>query len=282
MAEELWAKIQDMSYRDDWVTTGKGTFYEGSPPHGALLSTYLNPEAAKAMTSKPGQMAEDAIIIKENFMPDKTLAALTVMYKKLGYDPEHGDWFWAKFGTHGEIQAAGKPVGCVMCHGAVRSNDYVFTFPIAPIPAFAVMPTDEDTAMAERIWQQLQDKGYRQNWATVPGKGTLYKGSPPHGALLSTYLNPGAEEVMKSKSGQMPDGAVIIKENFMPDRTLAALTVMYKEAGYDPEHGDWFWTKFAADGKIQATGKAKGCIACHGAVRSNDFIFTFPTVSVQP
>jgi hypothetical protein len=134
MAKELWDELQEADYRAKWATVpGKGTFYRGQPPHGALLTTYLNKEAAKGMRFKKGLMPEDAIIVKENFKPDKTLAAVTVMYKEPGYDPKHRDWFWVKYKPDGGILAAGKPAGCISCHGSVRSNDYVFTFPIAPI-----------------------------------------------------------------------------------------------------------------------------------------------------
>lgn len=134
MAGELWAKLQEAKYADRWATVpGKGTLYRGQGPHGMLLSTYLNPEAQDGLKAKPGKMPDDAIIVKENYSPDKKLVAITVMYKEPRYDPAHQDWFWAKFGPKGEVQAAGKPAGCLTCHGAVRSNDYIFTFPVAPM-----------------------------------------------------------------------------------------------------------------------------------------------------
>jgi cytochrome c551/c552 len=56
------------------------------------------------------------------------------MRKEQGFAPQEGDWFWAKYKPDGTVEAAGQPAGCLSCHGAVRSNDYVFTFPVAPIP----------------------------------------------------------------------------------------------------------------------------------------------------
>jgi len=133
--------------------------------------------------------------------------------------------------------------------------------------------------MAQELWQEIAG---HEKWATVPGKGTFYAGQPPHGALLSTYLNPAAEKGMEAKGGKMPNDAIIVKDNYMPDKTLAAITVMYKEPGYDRKHKDWFWAKYAPDGKVQAAGKAPGCISCHGSVRSNDYIFTFPVAPIKP
>lgn len=143
-------------------------------------------------------------------------------------------------------------------------------------------PAADDQSMAKDLWQQLESAKYRDNWATVPGKGTFYAGQPPHGALLSTYLNKEAEKGMRDQTGLMPKDAILVKANYMPDKTLAAVTVMYKEPGYDPSHRDWFWAKYGPDGEIQAAGKPAGCISCHGAVRTNDYIFTFPIAPIKP
>ena len=62
---------------------------------------------------------------------------------------------------------------------------------------------------------------------------------------------------------------------------------MYKrEAGYDPEDGDWFWAKYNPDDTVQknpagvalagrvAKGAPHGCIACHSEAPGGDLIFT--------
>jgi hypothetical protein len=46
--------------------------------------------------------------------------------------------------------------------------------------------------------------------------------------------------------------------------------------GYDPDAGDWFWAKHTADGTIAKKGKVAGCINCHTAVITNDWVFTGP------
>ncbi len=62
----------------------------------------------------------------------------------------------------------------------------------------------------------------------------------------------------------------------MPDKTLGAVTVMYRVKGYDSDAGDWFWAKYKADGSIEKEGKVAGCIGCHTAAIGNDWIFTGP------
>ena len=72
----------------------------------------------------------------------------------------------------------------------------------------------------------------------------------------------------------MANNSIIVKENYSPDKKLVAVTVMYKVKGYNAEAGDWFWVKYGPDFGTLAEGKVKGCLACHGAAASNDYVFT--------
>ncbi len=139
-------------------------------------------------------------------------------------------------------------------------------------PAAMQMQLPDTTAAA--VWSYLQQEDYRANWGMWPGKGKLYTGRDPHGALLTTYANAAALGALTGKAGSMPAGAIIVKENFMPDSSLAALTVMYKVDGYDPANNNWFWAKLGPAGGVQVEGRGQGCIACHAAQRANDFVFT--------
>ena len=73
----------------------------------------------------------------------------------------------------------------------------------------------------------------------------------------------------------------MIKENYMPTRELAAITVMYKRAGYNAEHNDWFFTKFLPDGSLDTTpngmameGRLPGCQNCHIGRRDLDYLYS--------
>jgi hypothetical protein len=112
-----------------------------------------------------------------------------------------------------------------------------------------------------------------KKWDLWPGKGKMYEGTEPHGALLTVYINDIASKSIKKMKG-MANNAIIVKENYTPDKKLAAITVMYKVKGYNPKAGDWFWVKYGADYNIMAEGKVKGCIDCHGSASDNDYIFT--------
>ena len=123
------------------------------------------------------------------------------------------------------------------------------------------------------MWSYLTNRKY-QSWPLWPGKGKLYSGTEPHGMLLTAYVSPGAVNVVSEKRGPFPAGSFVIKENYMPDSTLAAVTVMYKVEGYNAEHNDWWWMKRLADGTVEASGKVQGCQGCHGAKKANDYIMT--------
>lgn len=140
-------------------------------------------------------------------------------------------------------------------------------------PAAAPEPQLPDTTAAA-VWAYLQQVNYRQSWNTWPGKGTLYKGQEPHGALLTTYLSPLAHDALTNKAGTFPAGAIVVKENYAPDSTLAAITIMYKVAGYNPDASDWFWLKTDPNGVVDVQGRVGMCQSCHGAKKDNDYIMT--------
>jgi hypothetical protein len=131
-------------------------------------------------------------------------------------------------------------------------------------------------AEGQAVYDYITKTSPYQNWALFPGKDKLYKGQHPHGALLTSYVNDVALKGINNRVGVLDDGAIIIKENYMPDKNLGAVTVMYRVNGYDPDAGDWFWAKYTANGSIEKEGKVAGCIGCHTAAIGNDWIFTGP------
>ena len=135
---------------------------------------------------------------------------------------------------------------------------------------------EQSLANGPELWKFItQEKPYTR-WALWPGKGKLYEGTEPHGMLLTTYVSKGALKVIQKKKGKFAGSAMIVKENYMPDKTLAAITVMYKARLFNPEAGDWFWAKYAPDGTVQKAGKVEGCINCHSDAADNDWVFTGP------
>lgn len=138
----------------------------------------------------------------------------------------------------------------------------------------ATVPADHPDTTAEAVWSYLEEENYQENWEVWPEKEPYYEGVEPHGALLTTYVNSMAMEGLTGNDSTLPDRSIIVKDNFMPDSTLAATTVMYKVPGFDPENNDWWWLKRNADGEIEAAGRGEGCISCHGTAADNDYVLT--------
>jgi len=141
-------------------------------------------------------------------------------------------------------------------------------------PTASDMPglADPDTTAAA-VWGYVQARQYASDWSMWPGKIPFYPGTEPHGALLTTYLNDVARDAVTNGATSLPPGSIIVKENYRPESTLAATTIMYKFAGYDPAHDDWFWLKRMPTGEVEASGRIESCQTCHGESET-DFIKT--------
>ena len=103
---------------------------EGKEPHGARQNVRANDVAIQGFAAESGPMPEGTMIVKENFNADKVLQGYTVMYKKLGYNPAAGDYFWASLGPDMKVKAEGKLAGCISCHTqASGAKDYIILSP---------------------------------------------------------------------------------------------------------------------------------------------------------
>lgn len=134
----------------------------------------------------------------------------------------------------------------------------------------------EDVTYAKALWAALEQErlvGARRLQA-VP-----VKGEQPHGSLqqivASTATVDGQERRVVVKANHRGDDLKVGAVYSNPSATLAGYAVMAKrEAGYDPEHKDWFWVVFNPDGSVLEhqgvaiagradTGDTRGCIGCH-------------------
>ena len=139
----------------------------------------------------------------------------------------------------------------------------------------------KDVQYAQNLWTTTL-RNYR-SWKDYPGFEGWQDGKSPHGRFLKYYINETAARNTRSPGY----GSIIVKENYMAkdSKTLAAVTIMERKRGYDPDNHDWFWVKYGPDGEIMsnpkgmklagrvAKGMPKGCIACHSNAAGNDFLF---------
>lgn len=114
--------------------------------------------------------------------------------------------------------------------------------------------------------------------------------SATHGNYyLNNYVNEiGAAAYGRfEKTGKLPVGTIIAKDSFSMARSgeilLGGLFVMEKmPSGFDNLTGDWKYTLFQADGTLfgETNGtkskRVEYCIACHLAVKHQDYLWFLP------
>jgi hypothetical protein len=105
----------------------------------------------------------------------------------------------------------------------------------------------------------------------------MQAGSPHAHKLITVYVNEiGRHAMMEEKLPHFTLGSVIVKEK-LPAKDSSEpelLTVMMKrEAGYDPDNGDWEYMALDGSGKtVQARGKLEKCQACHLMEKATDYV----------
>lgn len=97
-------------------------------------------------------------------------------------------------------------------------------------------------------------------------------------ATVDVYVTAAAADQYRSVTGTYAVGTQVVKTH-LKDGAVEKMLVMQKmAAGYDKEHGDWFYGVYSADGKTKmAGGKMKACIGCHEAQGDDtDYVIGVP------
>mgnify|MGYP006302660621 CR=1 FL=1 len=129
--EVLWQRITEGSdYHNYRYWPGHEGRNPGQAPHGPYHEIFINHHIFSALPIDDRTVPHGGIIVKENYTGEEVLNSLTVMAKVEGFAPDSGNWFWAKYGPDGEIQAQGTPGPCITCHAGMRDNDYVIVRPL--------------------------------------------------------------------------------------------------------------------------------------------------------
>lgn len=68
-----------------------------------------------------------------------------------------------------------------------------------------------------------------------------------------------------TRAAPFPDGAVIVKQEHADDTCTDVIgwTAMRREAGFDPENGDWHWQNVELDRSVSEDGRVQRCQSCH-------------------
>jgi len=104
-----------------------------------------------------------------------------------------------------------------------------------------------------------------------------YEKNPHRDKFVTVYVNDAGRRAMSEElRPRFPVGSLVVKEklNARDSSEPELLTAMYKrEAGYDPEGGDWEYLVLDGRGKeVRARGKLESCRACHQAYPGTDFV----------
>lgn len=94
---------------------------------------------------------------------------------------------------------------------------------------------------------------------------------------VDIYLNSTAKTAWESGAHAYPVGALLVKDQFdhaVAGRAAGVLVMEKREAGYDPEGGDWRYVVLGLDGGVEREGKIDACLRCH-ADAAGDHVFPF-------
>lgn len=121
-AASIWEQIAD--YRTWEQFEGHEGIEKSVSVHGNYVRTFVSPNAS----GRHDDLPYGTIVVKENMSKndESTLQATTVMQRIEGYDPENGDWFWARFKANGEQTHNGKVAFCFDCHFDAGGDDFIF------------------------------------------------------------------------------------------------------------------------------------------------------------
>ena len=135
-----------------------------------------------------------------------------------------------------------------------------------------VEPLTTEEISAERLWERIMVEAPYESYSFWPGEEGIQPGQAPHGPFHRVFVNKTLYQSVPVSDAAAPNGSLIVKENLDTARELTSFTVMAKVSGFDPEHGDWFWARYLADGSVAAAGSVQSCIVCHAGMRENDYI----------
>jgi hypothetical protein len=145
--------------------------------------------------------------------------------------------------------------------------------------ASAAIADGQGAPYHEQLWNWLQKNNYK-HWADVSNSdGDFRKGVMPHGDYVKRYFN----RVALSNTEALPEGAVIVLENYDENKRLISINVMQRSAGFNPRNGDWYYVTYLPNGtvakalgkrgEIPFAGKVISCIECHRDAWDDDQVF---------
>jgi hypothetical protein len=148
--------------------------------------------------------------------------------------------------------------------------------PVAP-------PKRETLGFDYKDWPTVTEKPYKVKPATymlcAPASMAQFQDRGPHtDCAVVVRVNSIGLEFFKSRK-PAPVGTVVIKEKHAKGQAngpTAVAAMIKREAGYDPDHGDWeyaFEQLQPEEKRKVERGKLSSCIECHQGARNTDYLF---------
>ena len=133
----------------------------------------------------------------------------------------------------------------------------------------------------DTFWRYIVKKDAAYNtWKVLKQEKADEGIDNPHGEISKTYAN----KVAADNPTGLTDGSIFVREDYDADQKRISISVMYRVKDYDKEHGNWYWIKYLADGKVARSskedgnklvaGKVTSCIDCHAKADGKDYIFS--------
>ncbi len=130
---------QAQRYSTDLVRVSDGPEQEETHADAAAVQVWSSAAAVDDFLSidpdDPTQQlsfAPGTFFVKEHLDASGATRGLTLMYKaEPGYDPEGGDWFWARIDGD-TVSDSGRVGWCSGCHAAAHNSDFVIGFGKSP------------------------------------------------------------------------------------------------------------------------------------------------------
>lgn len=105
------------------------------------------------------------------------------------------------------------------------------------------------------------------------------EGGDPHLGTKDVFASREADR--SGGSLVYPDGTIVVKEAARPGTDFIGLVaIMRKEAGADPEHGDWVfveYTRSAPDEPFDVRARDAVCWSCHAGAAETDWVWVHTT-----
>lgn len=112
--------------------------HPGLPPHGTLVQVFDGrltvegqSEPVLVLRNHNGSDIGSERVVQN---PERYLQSIAVMFRRAGFAPDDGNWFWVEYRPDGSPMAGpdGQPLlgrpeqGCIACHRSAPGGDRVF------------------------------------------------------------------------------------------------------------------------------------------------------------